>query len=53
MLQRLALEIFHDDEHTTFLLADVVYRADVGVIQRRSRPRLALKASQSNGIVYT
>jgi hypothetical protein len=33
-----------------FVLTDVVDRADVGVVQGRSSPRLALEAGQSLGI---
>ena len=33
LLQRGALQVLHDDEGAAVLLADVVNRADVGVIQ--------------------
>ena len=50
MLQRRALQKLHDDEHAAVLLADIVDRADVWVVQRRCGPRLALKAAQRLGI---
>ncbi len=33
MLQRHAVQKFHDDERLTFVLADLVDRADVGMVQ--------------------
>ena len=42
--QRLALEPLHDQEVDAVLVADVVERADVRVIERRDRARLALEA---------
>src|ERR1051326_4107991 len=46
MFQRHALEILHGDEGLAVLLANVVNRADVRMIERRSRLRLALKAAE-------
>ena len=46
MLQRHAIEKFHDDEGLMFLLADFINRADVGMVQGGGRLRLALKAGQ-------
>ena len=43
-LQRLALEQLHHDERPPVVLADVVDRADVRVVQGGRRPRLALEA---------
>lgn len=50
MLQRGAFEIFHDDERAAVLLADVVDRADVWMIERRSSTRFALKTGKRDGI---
>ena len=50
VLQRRALQILHDNEGALFVLTDVVNRADVGVVQRRSRTRLSLEASECLGI---
>ena len=47
MLQRHAIEKFHGDERLPVLLANVVNRADVGMIQRRCSLRFALKAGES------
>jgi hypothetical protein len=45
LLQRLAVEQFHHNELPAFArLADVVDRADVGMLKRRHRTRLALKS---------
>src|SRR5688572_24329688 len=42
--QRLALQQLHDDEPRTIrTLADVVNGADVGMVERRNRPRLAFE----------
>jgi len=35
MLQRLTVEILHSDNGLTIFLADVINRADVGVVERR------------------
>ncbi len=50
VLQRRALQILHGDERSPVLLADVIDRADVRVVQRRGGPGLALKAAQGRGI---
>ena len=50
MLQRQAIQKFHDDEGAAVGLPDVVNRADVGMIQRRGRLRLAMKSAQRLGI---
>ena len=50
ILQRRALQILHDDERSPVLLADVVDRADVWVVQRRRRPRFARETAQGLGI---
>ena len=46
ILQRRALQILHDDERPPVLLADVVDRADVRVVQRRRRLRFAREPAQ-------
>src|SRR5580700_4350535 len=46
MLQRQAVQKFHDDEWLPIVLADLVYRADVGVIESRGCTCLASKAFQ-------
>ncbi len=51
VLQSHAVQIFHGDERLAILLADVVNGADVGMVQRRSRLRLALKAAECLGIL--
>ena len=50
VLQGHALEILHGDKRLAVLLANVVNGADVGMVQRRSRLRLALKAAERLGI---
>ena len=50
MLERDAVKKLHDDESFTTLLADVVNRADVRVVQSRGRLRFAPKACQGLGI---
>ena len=50
MLQRHAVEKLHDHEDAAVFLADVVNGADVGMIQRRSRARLAAKTLQRSRI---
>ena len=50
ILQRLALQILHGDERPSVLLADVVDRADVGMVQRRRGLRFAREAAQRLGI---
>ena len=44
VLEGLAFEQLHDDEVLALVLADVVDRADVGVVQGRRGPRLAPEA---------
>jgi hypothetical protein len=44
VLQRLAVEQFHDQEPLTVVLADVEERADVRVVERGGDARLALEA---------
>jgi hypothetical protein len=46
VLQRLALHHLHGDEGPAAVLADLVNRADVGMVQRRGGARLAAKAFQ-------
>ena len=46
MLQGHAIEKLHGDEGASLVIADLVNRADVGVVQRRSCARLAAKAFQ-------
>ena len=48
--ERLAFEIFHDQEVGAVLGADVVQRADIRVLQRRNGPRFALHALFQFGI---
>jgi hypothetical protein len=50
MLQGLALEQFHRDESLAFFFADVVNRADVGMIEGRRGLSFAPKTAQSLGI---
>ena len=49
LLQRRPVEELHDEERAAVLLADIVDRADVGVIQRRCGPRLAAETGQGSG----
>jgi hypothetical protein len=46
LLERFTLEQFHYQEELPFVLLNVVNGADVGVIQRRSRPCFAAEALQ-------
>ena len=46
VLQGHAVEILHGDKRLAVLLANVVNGADVGMVQRRSRLRLALKPAE-------
>ena len=46
LLQRLPLQQFHGDEAMAFVFADFVDRADVRMVQRRGRARLAEKTLQ-------
>ena len=50
MFERRAIEVFHHDVGLAILLPDVINRADIGMVQRGSSLRLALKASQRLGI---
>ena len=50
MLQRRPVEKLHDEKRAAVLLADIVDRADVGVVQRRCRSRLAAESCQRFGI---
>jgi len=51
VLQGQAFKEFHSDERMFILLADIVDRADVGVIQCGSSLGLSLKAREGLGIV--
>ena len=51
MLQRHSLEELHDDEGVAVLLADLVNRADVGMIQRGRGPRFPPEALDACGSV--
>ena len=42
--QRLALDVLHGDEAVPVRIADVIYGADVGMVERRGRLRLAQQA---------
>ena len=44
--ERHAVQKLHDDERLTFMLADFVDRADVGMVQRRRSTSLAPEAFQ-------
>ena len=46
VLQGRAIHELHGDEGAAFLLADVVDRADVGMIERRGGPSFAAKTLQ-------
>ena len=50
MLQRYAVEEFHHHEDAAVFFADVVNSADIGMIQRRCRTRLAAEALQCSRI---
>ena len=50
-LERLPFEQFHGDEGPARVLTDVVDGADVRMIQRRSRSRLAQEAVQSYAVL--
>ena len=51
VLEGLALHQLHHEERLTFVLADVVDRADVGVVERRGGPGLRLEPLKSRAIV--
>src|SRR5208283_5159793 len=46
MLQRHAIQKFHDDERLTLFLPDFMNSADIGMVQGRSRLSLSLEAGQ-------
>ena len=48
--ERFSFEILHDEELEAVLLADVVERADVGMVQPRDGSGLALEALSSLGL---
>ena len=50
VFQRCAIQKFHRDELLSVMLADLVNRADIGMVQRRSRLCLSLEAHQRQGI---
>src|SRR5262249_631848 len=50
VLQRVALEIFHDDEGLLAFFADVVNRANVGMIEGGGGLSLAAKPAEGNRI---
>ena len=50
MLQRLAVEKLHGNEGLAASVANFMNGANVGVIQRRGRLRLALKTFQCRGV---
>ena len=50
LTQRLALEQLGDDVGMALRHAEVVHRQDVGVLERRQRPRLCLEATQTSGL---
>jgi hypothetical protein len=47
MLQRHAVQKFHDDEGLPIVLADLVYRADVGMIESGGGTSFATESFQS------
>jgi len=50
MLQRHAIQELHGDERLAALLADVVNRADVGMVESRRGLRFTLKTGNSLGV---
>ena len=50
VLQRQPIQILHGDERLTVLLADVIDRADIGMVQGGSGLRLTLETGQSLGV---
>ena len=50
--QRFAFDEFHRQEWSPVLLADIMHRADVGVIQRGSSQRFPAKPLQRLRIVH-
>ena len=51
VLQRHAIQVLHDDERLVIFLSDFIDCADVGMIQRGSGLRFALKPSHRLGIL--
>ena len=47
LAQRLAVDEFRDQESRAVVIADLVNREDVRVVERRRRPRLVQKTAQS------
>src|ERR1700732_1516092 len=50
VLQGGAIQILHDNEGPPVGFANIVDGADVGMVERRSRLRLALKSAQCSGV---
>src|ERR1700730_13485587 len=50
MLQSLAIQELHGDERVAALLANVVNRADVGMVESRRGLRFTLKTGKSLGV---
>ena len=50
MLERRAIEKFHRDKGAAVLFADVMYRTDIGVVQRGGRAGFPLEAIEGLGI---
>ncbi len=50
ILQRLAFEVLHGDERSAVLLADIVDRADMWMVQRRCGLGFTLEATERIGI---
>ncbi len=46
VIERQSFQVLHHDERLTFVLSDFVDGADVGMVQRRRRPRLSAEAFQ-------
>jgi hypothetical protein len=51
LLQRHAVKEFHSDEDAAVGIANVVDRADVGMVQGRSSTRFALEAVAQSAII--
>src|ERR1044072_8538008 len=51
MPERLAFEQFHDDKGAPFVLADIVDRANVGMVQSGGGARLTLEALEGALVV--
>src|SRR5271166_7055894 len=50
VFQRYAMQILHGDESLSVMLTDLIDRADIGMVQGRSRLGLSLEAKQCLGI---